>query len=242
MKNVLIIVSTNRNSNQSNSYKVAKIIKQKFETYYNDYSIEIANLMDYNIQMCKGCMNCFDNGFCIIKDDIETIKEKMLMVSHIMLISPVYAHNVSSVMKNFIDRCSSWIHILKLLGKTSSSVVVTSSNGQMFVSEYLKKILELLGTIYIRGFEVTVDIPPMLKNEKDMDLVLTKFLKALHEEIEGPVNLKKIERQCAAFNLYKKTCSNSNIKCFEVEQWQTDEDLKKYSFLEAYRFRKMKLE
>lgn len=237
MKKILIILGSNQIQERSVSYKIAEMVKGLYETKYSDSTVEVIHLVDCDINMCKGCMCCFQTGKCVLKDDIDTIKEKMLEADHIMLISPVYAHNVSGVMKNFIDRISSWIHILKLTGKSSSTIAITSTNGQMFVTDYLKKILELLGSIYIRGIEIPVHCPPMFDKLKDLELVLDRFITRIHGAMEGELDLKSVERQSAAFNLYKTMYDNCTVDCFEAKEWNADEALKKSSFLSAYYYR-----
>lgn len=243
MKKILIVVGTGRNPNQSTSYKIAEMIKVKFQKMYNDeFEISIISLSEYNLDFCNGCLKCFMTGECSISDDISILKEKVLEATHIMFMAPVYIHGVPGIMKNFMDRLAYWTHILKLLGKTASAVAVASSNGLIFVTDYMKKVLELMGAIYIDGIGITVDEPPMLQKEKDLEIVLDDFVKKIADGIKGEIDLKKIEKQSGTFELCKKRYANANVKYFETEQWQTDEDLLKSSYLEAYRSRKRKME
>lgn len=204
MKKVLLVVGTCRNCEQSNSYKLAVLIKNKFlEINNEEFVVEIVNLSEYNLDYCKGCLKCFMTGKCSLDDDMDLLKKKMLDAVHIMFIAPVYIHNVPGIMKNFMDRCSYWTHIMKLLGKTSSAVAVASSNGMIYVIDYMKKVLELLGTIYIDGISITVDEPPMLHKEKDLDIVLTGFIEELIAGINGEIDLKKIDQQTGHLSYIK---------------------------------------
>ena len=238
MKKIVIIVGSSRKSEKSYSYKIAQIVKDKLEKCDHEYVCNIICLSDYYISYCEGCMNCFQKGKCIIDDELKDIQKEMLEAIHVMFVSPVYVHDVPGIMKNFFDRLAYWTHIFKLLGKTSSSITVASSNGLIYVSDYQKKILELLGTIYIDGFDLTVDQPPMFIKENDLEIFLNYFIANIISGIENDIDLDKIELQSGTFELYKKRYSKMEEGFFESLTWNSDEALLKNTFLEAYRFRR----
>lgn len=70
----------------------------------NDHETELINLYDYNIKPCIGDWACVKLGKCHIKDDFETIYNKLVEANIIILGSPVYWANITGVMKNFFDR------------------------------------------------------------------------------------------------------------------------------------------
>ncbi|SDM90336.1 flavodoxin family protein [Lachnospira pectinoschiza] len=233
---VLIIVGSNRSINDSNSYKISQIIKNYIEE--KGYNCEIVSLADYDIKFCKGCMRCFMTGECSINDDLIIIKDKMKKARHIIFASPVYLHDVPGIMKNFLDRLAYWTHVFELLGKTSSSVAVASSNGLSYISNYHKKVLELFGTIYLDGLEVTVDKPPMLNKIDNLNIVLDNYIENILNGLKNDVDLTKIENQIGTFNLYKKRYTSTDEDYFESLCWKNDNALKKNSFLDAYRYRR----
>lgn len=238
MKKIVIIVGSNRKHEKSNSYKIAQIVKNKLEKCCHNYICNIICLSDYHISYCEGCMNCFYRGKCVIDDELKEVQKEMIDAIHVMFVSPVYVHGVPGIMKNFIDRLAFWTHIFQLLGKTSSSITVASSNGLTYVSDYQKKILELLGTIYIDGFDLTVDQPPMFLKEKDLEIFLNIFIDNIINGIENELDIRKIEHQSGTFELYKKRYSQMDTQYFESATWNSDEALMKNTFLEAYRYRR----
>lgn len=66
--------------------------------------IELINLKDKKVEMCKGCMACETTGTCLITDDFPKILEKLLRADVLILGSPNYFNNVSALMKKFFDR------------------------------------------------------------------------------------------------------------------------------------------
>ncbi|MEG0618932.1 MAG: NAD(P)H-dependent oxidoreductase [Erysipelotrichaceae bacterium] len=110
-------------------------------TSYSADNIELYN--------CKGCCNCFVNGACSIDDDLRMIKKDILDSNLFVLASPVFAHNVSGVVKTLIDRLASMSHCMELIGRYAIVIIVTDGNGADYVSEYLTKILQYFGFLII---------------------------------------------------------------------------------------------
>ncbi|MCT2022103.1 NAD(P)H-dependent oxidoreductase [Kocuria marina] len=95
-----------------------------------------------------------------IGDDGTMIKQKLLDADFIIFSSPVYAHSVSSDFKRLIDRTASWMHIFRLLGKPSMSVVTASNNGFIQVQEYLEYYMGSLGMEIVESTIIrTSEIP-----------------------------------------------------------------------------------
>lgn len=66
--------------------------------------IELINLKDKNVEICKACGGCEINGTCSTQDDFPKIFQKVAAADVLILGSPNYFNNVSTLMKNFIDR------------------------------------------------------------------------------------------------------------------------------------------
>lgn len=89
-------------------------------------STELLELTDYNIKYCISCNKCMGRTQCsITDDDMAMIGEKLLAADGIILGSPVYWSNVSTLMKNFMDR-TRYLHIVKnmLAGKAGAAVTI----------------------------------------------------------------------------------------------------------------------
>jgi multimeric flavodoxin WrbA len=77
-----------------------KLAQQGLET-------ELVQLSGRNIKACLACYQCFENKnqHCTIEDDeLNGCIEKMLAADGIILASPTYIGDVSSIMKALIDR------------------------------------------------------------------------------------------------------------------------------------------
>lgn len=120
------------------SYGICKIIEKSFSTC--DVEFEYLFLKDYNILHCKGCDKCFEisEKDCPCKDDISILKEKLLSAAGIIFVSPVYACQVTGLMKTTLDRLSYLFHRQEFVGKPALIVVTTGGGGQKPTGRYLK--------------------------------------------------------------------------------------------------------
>lgn len=87
-------------------------------------STELLELTDLNIKLCTSCNRCLGKVQCsITDDDMVAVGEKLLAADGILLGSPVYWINVTTLMKNFMDR-SRYLHMSKnmLAGKVGAGV------------------------------------------------------------------------------------------------------------------------
>ncbi len=67
--------------------------------------VERLYLTDFNIIPCRECLQCYNEGNCIILDDMQKIYPKLLEADVIILASPVFFYNVTAWAKALIDRC-----------------------------------------------------------------------------------------------------------------------------------------
>lgn len=69
------------------------------------HEVTVVNLHEMNIDYCKGCMKCDEQGECILKnDDMHVVCEYMQKADVIILAAPVYWGNVPAIVKNVFDR------------------------------------------------------------------------------------------------------------------------------------------
>lgn len=72
----------------------------------SDCGIEELELGKLEINHCTGCFGCWKvtPGQCVIKDDMDTVRRKMLESDVIILSFPLYFFGISSKMKTMLDR------------------------------------------------------------------------------------------------------------------------------------------
>jgi multimeric flavodoxin WrbA len=71
--------------------------------------VEEIYLPDYQIKYCAGCAICLSGDECIIKDDLNPLREKGLAADGIILASPTYEMDMNAMMKSFLDRIMPYI-------------------------------------------------------------------------------------------------------------------------------------
>ena len=89
---------------------------------------QFLKLSNFDIRPCRGCWACLEEGKCAIRDDMAEIIIPMLLHCNAMVLgSPVYFNNVSSILKAFIDR--TWCIRGKLRNKIGGAIVVGRRYG-----------------------------------------------------------------------------------------------------------------
>lgn len=189
--------------------------KKKFETSFYKGSC-------CNINLCKGCRLCFNEGKCPLEsvDDIRNIKRDMIEADVVLWISPVYANNVSGTMKNYIDRISEWLHTMELAGKLGGVIAITDKSGAEFVNFYNKNILTYMGcNVIIEDSIIKTRMEETV--EKKAKAIVNRIEEALEQEEQYFSN----QDQEAYFSEFRKKITaimESEEKWrnfFEVRKW-----------------------
>ncbi|AWK52175.1 flavodoxin [Clostridium beijerinckii] len=106
MKIVAINGSPRKNGNTAT---LCKEFLRGSESAGNNIETEIINLYDLKYTGCKSCFGCkrikVDTyGKCVIKDDLQTILDKVANADGIVLGSPLYFGEMTSQLKAFLER------------------------------------------------------------------------------------------------------------------------------------------
>ena len=67
-------------------------------------AVELVSLHDKSIGFCRGCLACQKTQRCVIHDDADAIREKMLHADVICFATPIYYYEMSGQMKTMLDR------------------------------------------------------------------------------------------------------------------------------------------
>src|SRR5512133_964375 len=99
MKIIGIISSPHKNGSTS------KLVREALSGAHDaGAETEDVYLSEMDIEYCVGCLQCLATENCILKDDLNTLREKVLQADGIILGSPTYEADMNARMKNFFDR------------------------------------------------------------------------------------------------------------------------------------------
>ncbi len=161
-KNVLAISSTLRKNGNS------EILAKEFLKGAKDmgHNVEFITLQDKEIKFCKGCLACQKLGTCVIKDDSNSIVEKMKNADVIVFASPIYYYEMSGQLKTLLDRgnplfASDYkfrdIYFLTTAADTSPHAADIATNGiKGWIACFSKA--QLKGVVLGAGAEAVGDI------------------------------------------------------------------------------------
>ena len=185
MVNILAITGS---PHKGNSLDITQRIQTKLESF-GDVEFDIVHLKDVDLQPCKGCFVCFIKGEdrCPLKDDMETIRQKMDQADGVIFVTPVYSMHVSYLMKQFIDRFAYNLHRPRYAGKYALAVAVTGNIGLGPTLKYLKDIANGMGFDCVDqlGYLAAPRNTPLrtISTRKDRtDEVVRKFYRAIVEK------------------------------------------------------------
>ena len=68
------------------------------------HTCEIIDVCHANIHPCIGCVRCGYEGPCVQKDDVETIRGKLLASDMLVFATPLYYFGMSAQLKTVVDR------------------------------------------------------------------------------------------------------------------------------------------
>jgi multimeric flavodoxin WrbA len=160
---------------KKHTHHATELLLQKLESH-GDVECEIVQLSDYKLGTCRGCILCMDKGeeLCPLKDDRDTLIEKMLHSDGVIFASPNYSFHVSGLMKIFLDRLGFLLHRPRFFGKAFTSIVAQGIYGGNNIVKYFSFIGGALGFNVVKGSCVNSLEPMTEKGRKKLDSVIGK--------------------------------------------------------------------
>lgn len=142
--NFLII---NGSPRQKNTWKLVERAKQTLNSIDEKTQFTEINLINTQIPACTGCYNCFNHGenTCPHANIIQPIAEQMKTCDGLIITSPVYALNVTGLIKNLIDHLAYFYHRPYFFDKKAMIIVSTAGAGHKKVGKYLDETLRNWG-------------------------------------------------------------------------------------------------
>lgn len=99
MKIVVLEGSPNKNGS---TYILADCFRQGAEGA--GHTVGMVNVAHTDIHPCTGCIHCGYEGPCVQKDDVESIRKKILDADMLVLSTPLYYYGMSAQLKIMVDR------------------------------------------------------------------------------------------------------------------------------------------
>ena len=200
----------------SNGYKFIEKFRDMFKEKNKDCDFVIIQENEINIMDSDGnAKEFFDLSTATDdNDDIRYIEKEFLSADIVILISPVYVHNVNSNMKRLIDRLGHWTHIFKLIGKRGIIISVSDNNGNEFVNNYLNEVMQYWGVYVIAKVSLTSKIM------SEMDIMNSYYDYLNRQIIFSDINNPDIpEEQEHKFKLYKNRYESLELQTAEKQYW-----------------------
>ena len=68
------------------------------------HTVEIIDAAHADIHPCTGCIHCGYEGPCVQKDEMESIRPRILGADMMVFVTPLYYYGMSAQLKTLIDR------------------------------------------------------------------------------------------------------------------------------------------
>lgn len=138
MKYVII----NGSPRKKNTWKIVEHAKTNLKGDFEEI-----HLMKEKIPICTGCSNCIveSEEKCPHRAIIKPIVDKIRSADAIIIACPVYALNVTALLKNFFDHTAYFYHRPEFFTKKALVVVTTAGAGQKDVAKYIDETLRHWG-------------------------------------------------------------------------------------------------
>lgn len=138
MKYVII----NGSPRLKNTWKIITQTKTNLKGEFDE-----VHLIKENIPLCIGCFKCIMEGEekCPHYDKINPIVEKIRNCDGLIIASPVYAMNVTAILKNFLDHTAYLYHRPEFFTKKGLVIVSTAGAGHKKVGKYIEETIRHWG-------------------------------------------------------------------------------------------------
>jgi multimeric flavodoxin WrbA len=184
LKKVTVFIGTPR---KQATYQAVEEFVTNLKSYA-EIDCEYVFLNDYNLGNCQGCKLCFNKGeeFCPLKDDRDSLLEKMNNSDGVILATPNYSFQVTALMKNFLDRLAFVIHRPRFFGKAFTAIVVQGIYGGASIVKYLETVGECWGFHVAKGCCLTALEPRTALEQKKITQKVKKASARFYKNLMRP--------------------------------------------------------
>ncbi|NHI92326.1 MAG: flavodoxin family protein [Candidatus Lokiarchaeota archaeon] len=116
-------------------------------------------LLQEHLELCRGCATCITHGEdrCSFKDGLKEIHTSMQDADVVIITTPIYALQVTALVKNFLERSSYILHRPCFFGKWFMSISTQAYSGDKEVAQYLANVMHLCGFNIIPSLRITIE-------------------------------------------------------------------------------------
>ena len=211
----------NGSPRKKNTWSMVKQAKTNLEGEFEEIQ-----LMKAKIPMCNGCFKCIMEGeeHCPHHESVNPIVEKIRWADGLIIASPVYAMNVTGLIKNFFDHTAYLYHRPEFFEKKALIVVSTAGAGQKDVAKYIDETLRHWGfnknykLTYACGGKDTI-------NKEEINKVSQKF----HKDIVSKKLRSPKLMDLVYYNVWRAMAVSKDPIKADKEYWEKT-DLVNYEF------------
>ncbi len=225
MKLTIINGSPRKNDATGRVLKAMKTCLEK----HSDVEVSYYDINQNPIKQCTGCMLCYKTGRCHIKDFATDINRSISESQGVIIGSPTYVSNVSSLLKTYIDR-GHFVVEQSLRDKYTLSVVTYEIAGGGSVRRILSNLFAYSGGNLSGSFTLKLNAntdPFSIKNistqiDKKCDKLYSRIAKKRRKSL-----LNKLVNYIALYIMIKPSVlSNSSNYSAVIQRWRDLEIIK----------------
>lgn len=178
---------------------------------------ELIDITKLNIKYCTACNVCYKTGVCPIKDDYNSVLEKLLSADGIIWSSPNYMANVTAQLKTLFDRSPNVTHEQLFEGKYGFSLTTAGSRDVNFVLDIMNAFMRICGGNSIGGVGCA-----MVQGPSAMEAAIGRSYEMGRDLVEAIREKRKYPEQEAVHKAWRE--GFRNIIIANKEQWPHNVD------------------
>lgn len=134
---VLVFIGTTRKN--GDNYRLIQVLAERMNRI-EKVEFEYLYLEDLHLEYCRGCCACFSKGeeYCPDRKITAAVEAAIARTDGVILASPVYAHQVTGLTKNFLDHLAYLFHRPRFFEKAALVISTTGGTGLKETLGYLK--------------------------------------------------------------------------------------------------------
>ena len=193
------------------------MVKQAKSNLGEDAEFEEIQLMKEKIPLCNGCFKCIMEGEenCPHYEQINQIIEKIRDCDGLIIACPVYAMNVTALLKNLFDHTAYIYHRPEFFDKKALVVVSTAGAGQKKVANYIDE------TLRHWGFNKIYQITYAFGGNEDISIEeINKVSQKFHKDVSSKKLHSPKFGDIIFYNVWRTITPKSESMKKDKEYWE----------------------